>query len=117
MTPHTWPAETKQRAEKAMADLEAFWASFRKSTPEGRRRLMPQLARLRFEVVSASDGEGYVHDHLASLQEVCQRLARLRQPVSFDEEAQFVFGLGDVSLIRSQLYTLGLVEDDICPEP
>ena len=47
MTPQQWPAETKQQAEKAMAELEAFWSNFRNSTQPVRRDLLPLLTRIR----------------------------------------------------------------------
>ncbi|WP_431152247.1 hypothetical protein [Acidovorax facilis] len=54
MTPREWPAETKQRAEKAMADLEAFYGDFCNRTPFGRRPETPKLEQLHSRVMGAS---------------------------------------------------------------
>lgn len=116
MTQRHWPNETKERAEKAMTDLEVVWARFRKSTQAGRRDLLPQITRLRSEAASASQQDDCVLDRLASLQSACKRLSSFQQPADFDEETQIVFGLGDLSMIRSQLYMVGLVENDLPPE-
>ncbi|KQW21685.1 hypothetical protein [Acidovorax sp. Root402] len=116
MTPKQWPDETKSRAEKAMSDLEAFWSNFRNSTQAGRRDLLPLLTRIRLAVVSASQSDAYVLDRLAKLQDACKQLSRIQQRSSFEEDAQIVFALGDLSMIRSQLQMIGLVEDEF-PSP
>lgn len=116
MTPQQSPAETKQQAEKAMAELEVFWSNFRNSTQARRRDLLPLLTRIRLAVASTSQSDAYVLDRLAKLHDACKQLSRLRQRSSFDEGGQIAFALGDLSLIRSQLHMIGLVEDEFPPE-
>lgn len=106
-----WYAETLMRGEKAMSDLETFWGNFKASTREGRRLMMSQLPSLRSELAGVSEADSYVLERLTKLDNACRQLSRL-QPMSFSEEDQIVFALGDVSVIRGQLHMLGIVEEE-----
>ncbi|KJA11289.1 hypothetical protein RP29_06065 [Acidovorax temperans] len=110
MTQRQWPAETKQRAEKAMADLEAFYDTIQERTPYGRLQVMPKFQPARFAVVAISDGDPYIMQKLTSLEGVLRKLTLQRQPAGFNETAAMVEGLGLLSRVRAQLHMHGLVE-------
>lgn len=115
MTRDPWPADTLARAEKAIADLEAFWDRFCNSTTYGRQLELPKLPLIRRELVSVTEADGYAMEHLTRLDDVCRQLTRSRQPSNFDESRVLVYGLGDVSNMRSWMAQLGLVRDDVRP--
>lgn len=109
MTQKQWPAETKQQAEKAMADLEAFCDTFAGYTPFGRKQEMNQLSRVRFSMVAAAEGDSYIEQKLTNLDVACKKLA-LRQPAGYNESAALSQAGGAVRSIRAQLHMHGLVE-------
>lgn len=111
MEKNRWDANTLARGEKAMCDLETFWGNFKASAREERRLMMSQLPSLRSELADVSKADSYVLERLAKLDDACRQLSRL-QPMSFSEEDQVVFALGDVSVIRGQLHILGIVDDE-----
>lgn len=113
MTRDPWPADTLVRAEKAIADLEAFWYRFRNSTTYGRQLELPKLQPIRRELVSVTEADSYALEHLTRLDDVCRQLTRSRQPSNFDESRVVVFGLGDVSNMRGWMAELGLVKDAV----
>ncbi|GAB2531916.1 hypothetical protein [Simplicispira piscis] len=115
MTPQQWPPEAKARAEKAMAELEAFYDDFCNSTTYGRQLELPKLPLIRRELVSVTEADGYAMEHLTRLDDVCRQLTRSRQPSNFDESRVLVYGLGDVSNMRSWMAQLGLLRDDVRP--
>lgn len=117
MTPHQWPIEAKARAEKAMADLEVFYDTMRECTPFGRRQELHRLPSICTAIASVSGAEGYVMGKLTALDGVCKRLSSLRPPKDFDESRAIVWGLGDVSSIRAQMHTIGLLEHYSRPRP
>ncbi|MBV7428050.1 MULTISPECIES: hypothetical protein [unclassified Acidovorax] len=110
MASKEWSAETKQRAENAMEDLEAFYDDFCNLTPFGRRPEMPKLEQLHARVMGACDADGYVLQKLTSLTGHCKRLAVQRPPLDFDESEACRQGLSCVSSIRAQLHVHGFVE-------
>ena len=110
MTPRQWPAATKLRAEKAMAELEAFYDTIRESTAFGRKQEMPRFPPVRFAILAAGEGDSYIIQKITSLERVLKKLALQLQPVDFDEASVCVEGLGFVSSIRAQLHMHGLVE-------
>jgi hypothetical protein len=110
MTEREWPAETKTHAEKAMADLEAFYDSFAGCTPFGRKQEMNRLSRVRFFLAGASGGDPYIEQKLTSLEVACKRLALQRRPAGYDENAALSQAGGAVRSIRAQLHGNGLVE-------
>lgn len=110
MTPQQWPAETKQQAEKAMVELEAFYETIRESTAFGRKQEMPRFPPVRFAILAAGGGDSYIIQKMTSLEGVLKKLALQRQPVDVNEESACVEGLGLVSSIRAQLHMHGLVE-------
>lgn len=116
MTQREWPVETKQRAEKAMAELEAFFDTIYGSTPFGRQAAMARLGPARFSMVAASLGDSYVMQKLTSLEGFCKKLALKQQPASYNESSVLSQGLGAVSSIRAQLHSLGLVESYSRPQ-
>jgi predicted YcjX-like family ATPase len=115
MTRDPWPAETLARAEKAIADLEAFWDRFQNCTTDGRKLELPKLQQIRRELVSVTNADGYALEHLTRLDDVCRQLTRSRQPSNFDESRVVVHGLGDVSNMRGWMYELGLVKEAVQP--
>lgn len=117
MNPRQWPADTKQRTEKAMADLEAFYDDFCNRTPFGRRPEMPKLEQLHSRLMGACDADGYVLGKLTSLAGYCKRLAIQRPPIDFDDAEACRHGLSCVSSIRAQLHMHGLVEHYSRPQP
>ena len=110
MTPRQWPPEAKARAEKPMAELEAFYDTIRESTPFGRKQEMPRFPPVRSAVLTAGDGDSYVIQKMAGLEGVLKKLSLQLQPVGFDEDSVYVEGMGLVSSIRAQLHMHGLVE-------
>lgn len=115
MTRDPWPPDTLARAEKAMVDLEAFWDRFRRSTTHGRKLELPSLQAIRRELVSVTQADSYAMEILTRLDDVCRQLTRAKQPSNFDESRVEVYGMGDVSNLRSWLARLGLVKDDLRP--
>lgn len=107
-----WPAETVERAEQALAELEAFWEGFERSTSYGRQLKLPQLLQIRHGMGSLTDSDSYVLEILTRLDGVCHRLARERPPLDFDEKRTLVQGRNDVSDMRSCLCELGLVREE-----
>lgn len=112
-----WPAETKQRAEIAMAGLETFYDTMRECTPFGRRQELHRLPPICTAIASISGADGYVMGKLTALDGVCKRLSSQRPPKDFDESRAIVWGLGDVSSIRAQMHTIGLLEHYSRPRP
>ena len=110
MTPREWPAEIKQQAEKAMAELETFWGTFEGLTAFGRKQEMNRLSRVRFSVVGAAGGDSYIEQKLTSLEVACKKLSLQRQPAGFNESAALSQGGGAVRSIRAQLHANGLVD-------
>lgn len=116
MTPKQWPDEIKMRAEKAMADLEAFWDRFRYSTSKDRQAALPKLTRIRAEIATITSGDEYTMECFSKFTGACRQLARLRQPREFDESGVVSYALGDLSNIRSWLARFGLLHDHLPPE-
>lgn len=110
MTQRHCPAETKQRAEKAIADLEAFYDTIRNCTPFGRRQEMARFSSLRFAMVGISGSDSYITQKLTSLDVLLKQLSMVRPPSSFNENSVTVQGMGLVSSIRAQLHSNGLVD-------
>lgn len=113
MLGNQWPAETVDRAEQALAELEAFWDEFERSTSYGRQLKLPQLLRIRQGIVSVTDSDSHALKILTRLDGVCHRLARERPPLDFDEERTLVQGLGDVSNMRGWMAEMGLVKESV----
>lgn len=111
MTPRQWPLEAKARAERAMAELEAFYDDFCNRTPFGRRPEMPKMEQIHSRVMGACDADGYVLQKLTSLTGYCKRLAMQRPPIDFDDAEACRHGLSCVTSIRAQLHMHGLVDD------
>lgn len=102
-------------AERALDELEAYYDKFLVSTVYGRRLELQRFALIRSTVVSATGADQYVMEKLACLSDVLRMLARERQPSNFDESNARVLGLGDLSNIRGQMATCGLVVDAVRP--
>jgi hypothetical protein len=105
------PPERKARAEKAMADLEAFYDTFAGYTPFGRKQEMNRLSRVRFSMVAAAEGDPYIEQKLTSLDVACNKLSLQRQPAGYNENAALSQAGGAVRSIRAQLHAHGLVEN------
>lgn len=105
----------KQQAEKAIAELEAFYDTFAGRTPFGRKQLMNQLARVRFSMVASAEGDSYIMQKLTSLEVACKKLSLQRQPVGHNESAALSQAGGAVRSIRAQLHMHGLVEHSSRP--
>lgn len=110
MTPKEWPEATKQQAENAISELEAFYETFAGRTPFGRKQLMNQLSRARFSVVASAEGDSYIEQKLTSLEVACKKLSIERPPAGHIEGAALSQAGGAVRSIRAQLHMHGLVE-------